>query len=188
MTILFSLEDFSAPAPLPDTPPRTEDLPGYDAGYAAALADMAARQAQLSDATAQAISDITFGFAEARLHLLADLGPLFRTLIDKVLPASLPDSFRAHVAAQLVAAAKADINHAFRLCLHPQQVAAVTQALPAALRDHVTVDGDPSLSLHAATIARDRHETALDHDALHADIVNALSALFDALTERQAHG
>ena len=188
MAIRFTLEDFTNPVHLPPEPARPEDLPGYEDGYAAALAATAARQSQLSQEVVQAISDITFGFAEARLHVMASLQPLFRILIDKILPGSLPDSFRAHVVARLVEAARTDISRPFDLALNPQQVAAVSNILPPTLAPLLTLSADPRLSPHAAAIRQGDLETALDHDALLADVTEALVTLFDAVTESKAHG
>ena len=188
MAILFALEDFTTPAASLPAPHRPEDLPGYDAGYAAAMAEVTARQAQLAQDTVQAISDITFGFAEARLHVMASLEPLFRSLIDTVLPTTLPDSFRAHVVARLVAAAKTDIARPFVLSLNPGQVGAVRAILPPSLAPLLTLAADPGLSAHTATIRQGECDTALDHDALLADVSQALSALFDHITESKAHG
>ena len=187
MSILFSLEDFTAPDRAA-APPPVEDLPGYAAGYAAAMAEVAARQTQLAQDTIQAISDITFGFAEARLHVMAGLEPLFRTLVETVLPATLPDNFKAHVVARLTAAARADIARPFDLALHPTQIAAVSNVLPPTLAALMTLSADPTLSPHAALIRQGELETALDHDALLEDITQALSALFDHISESKAHG
>ena len=188
MAILFALEDFAAPpAPAPD-PQHPEELPGYAEGYAAAMAEIEASQTRLAQEVVQAISDITFGFAEARLHVMAGLEPMFRTLIDTVLPATLPESFRAHVVARLVANARTDVARPFVLALHPGQIDAVTAILPPPLAALLTLTPDPRLSPHAASIRQGDLETALDHDALLAEVTQALSALFDHITESKAHG
>ena len=188
MAILLALEDFASPVISMPDPPQPEDLPGYAEGYAAAMAEAAQRQSHLSQEVVQAISDITFGFAEARLHVMTSLEPLFGTLIDKLLPAALPDTFRAHVVAHLVAAAKTDIARPFRLALHPAQVEPLAAIMPPTLAPLVTLTPDGSLSHQTAAIRQGEVETALDHDALLADIVQALSALFDHITESKAHG
>lgn len=188
MAILFELEDFASPSLNLSVPQRPEDLPGYDEGYASAMAEVAARQTQLAQDTVQAISDITFGFAEARLHVMTSLEPLFRILIDTILPGTLPESFHAHVVARLVAAAKSDTARPFNLALHPTQVGAVSNILPQALVPLLTLSADPSLSPHTAAIRQGDLETALDHDALLAEVSEALAALFDHITESKAHG
>ena len=188
MAILFALEDFAAPPAPPPDPQRPEDLPGYAEGYAAAMAEIEAGQTRLAQEVVQAISDVTFGFAEARLHVMAGLEPMFRTLIDTVLPAALPGSFRAHVVARLVAAAKADAARPFALALHPGQIDAVAAILPPTLAPLLTLTPDPGLTAHTAAIRQGSLETALDHDALLAEITQALSALFNHITESKAHG
>lgn len=188
MAIQFALEDFANPVETIAEPEQPEDLPGYAEGYAAAIETITASQTQLSQDTVQALSDITFGFAEARLHVMASLEPLFRTLVDTVLPETLPESFRAHVVALLTKAAKTDAAKPFELSLHPQQVAAVSNILPAALAPLLSLSGDPALSPHTAAIRQGDLETALDHDALLTEVSQALSALFDQITESKAHG
>ncbi len=188
MTKFLTLEDFAKPHPAAPLPTRVEDLPGYDAGYAAAMADSAAVQTRLSDDTVQAISDITFGFAEARLYVMAGLVPLFQILVDRLMPTSLPHSFRAQVVARLTDAARSDISHPFRVTLNPCQIAAISNVLPPTIGRLVVLDSDPALSPHSALISAGETETALDYDTLHADIAKALAALFDTLTESHAHG
>ena len=188
MALLFAFEDFASPAVARPEPQRPEDLPGYAEGHAAAMAEVAAHQSHLSQDVVQAISDISFGFAEARLHVMTSLEPLFRVLVDRLLPATLPDSFRTHVVATLIAAAKADIAQPFHLTLHPKQIESVAAILPPTLSALVTLTADGALSRHSATIRHGRMETAIDHDALQADIVQALSALFDHNTESKANG
>lgn len=188
MSLAFTLEDFALPPAAIDGGAASQSLAAFDAGYAQALEDMAVRQTQLSQDLVQAISDIGFGFAEARLHVLAGLEPLFRTLVAKVLPTILPDSFRGHLAAHLVQIARADIAKPFHLHLHPSQLTAVQQGLPDAISRLLILTGDEALGPHAALITRSDAETLLDHDALNRDIIAALSALFDDITESRAHG
>ena len=188
MAILFALEDFAAPAAPPPDPQHPEELPGYAEGHAAAMAEVEASQALLAQEVVQAISDVTFGFAEARLHVMAGLEPMFRILIDTVLPAALPASFRAHLVARLVADARTDVSRPFALALNPAQIDAVSAILPPTLVPLLTLTPDPGLSAHTAAIRQGSLETALDHDALLADITQALSALFDHITESKAHG
>ena len=188
MAVMFALEDFADPTPAKESQISPDWQDGYDAGYAAALADCARTQSQLSQDTIQALSDITFGFAEARLHVLAGLEPLFRSLVNRILPAALADGFSAHVLSRLLAAAKTDISQPFRVTLHPTQVAAISNVLPDQLATLLTLAADSALSPHTAMIDGPTAETALDHDALLADLSDSLSALFDHIIESRSHG
>ncbi|SEM60233.1 flagellar assembly protein FliH [Loktanella fryxellensis] len=188
MPLALMLEDFAQAAADPDGDTRPASAAAFDAGYAQATDDMAARQAQLSQDLVQGISDIGFGFAEARLHVMAGLEPLFRALVAKVLPTILPDSFRSHLTAHLVHVAKADMATPFRLKVHPSQLTAVGDCLPDAIARLLVLSGDATLGPHVALITRSESETLLDHDALNRDITAALSALFDDITESRAHG
>ena len=187
MAVLFALEDFNSPAPKPRMTPVAE-LPGYDAGYDAALADAAAQQTRLCDDTLQALNALTFGFAEAHQHLTTALEPLFRRLIDQLLPEILPASFRADLVATLMTAAEKDLSAPFALQLHPTQIVAVSNVMPDALARRITLSGNSGLTRNAALITRPSAETMLDHDAMLAKINTALSALFDEKSESKSHG
>ena len=187
MAVLFALEDFNSPAPKPRITPVAE-LPGYEAGYDAALADTAAQQTRLSDDTLQALNGLTFGFAEAHQHLTAALEPLFHRLIDQLLPEILPKSFRGDLVATLMEAAEKDLSAPFALQLHPAQIAAVSNVIPDTLARRITLSANPGLTRNAALISRASVETMLDHDAMLAKITTALSALFDKTPESKSHG
>lgn len=187
MAVLFAFEDFNSPAPRPRITPATE-LPGYDAGYAAALADAAAQQTLLSDEVLQALTDLTFGFAEARQHLTKAMEPLFQKLINQVLPTILPASFRADLVARLLESAEKDLSSPFALQLHPTQIAAVSNVIPDALSSRITLQANPGLTPNAALISRPAVESMLDHDAMLDKINTALAALFDETSESKSHG
>ena len=188
MAVMFAFEDFAEPAPVADPQVSRDWQEGYDAGVAATRAEHGETQAQLSQEVIQALSDITFGFAEARLHVLAGLEPLFRALVNRILPAALADAFPAHIVSRLLAAAKTDISQPFRVLLHPTQIDAINDILPEQLAALLTVEASSSLSPHTAMIDGPTAETALDHDALLTELSESLSALFDHITESRSHG
>lgn len=171
-----------------DAGPTADFAAGRAEGYENGLQEAALRQDALSNELVQTIADMSFGYAEARLQLLRSLGPLFETIIERLIPETIATAFPAHIAAQLNAAAKVDTAAPLTLTVHPDQIAAVSKILPVSMDMALTIDSDPNLSPNAAWIASPHMETALDLDGLVVDLSSTLSTLFDEIKGHISHG
>ncbi|MDZ7910219.1 MAG: hypothetical protein U5N10_19655 [Gemmobacter sp.] len=75
-----------------ETVPVTEEarLQGYEQGYAAgwedAVAAQSAEQARLHAELARNLQSLSFTFEEARVHVMAALGPFLQQLVTRLLP------------------------------------------------------------------------------------------------------
>lgn len=75
-----------------ETVPVTEEarLQGYEQGYAAgwedAVAAQSAEQARLQAELARNLQSLSFTFEEARVHVMAALGPFLQQLVTRLLP------------------------------------------------------------------------------------------------------
>ncbi|MGJ8609937.1 MAG: hypothetical protein ACSHWY_02510 [Octadecabacter sp.] len=95
-SIRINLENFEA-----DNAFEIGESPEYHRGFAAALleveASQAAELAQSVAAISSTLTDMAFGFEEARLHLLNRLSPLLGQLAETILPQLAQESFGAHL-------------------------------------------------------------------------------------------
>ena len=158
---------------------RAADLPGYDAGFADGERAALAEQKRIDAALVQSLSDLAFGFEEARQQVLTGIAPLFRTLVDQLLPRIVDESFHARLVETLMDLATERSRAPVRLIVHPDQVAAVSALLPSVTGLDIDLHQDPEVGAHGALISQGPSEALLDLDDLISDIRRTLSALFD---------
>lgn len=183
------LEDFETGArPAVKAPPQPEDLPGYSEGFAAGQEDASNRQMHLDAEVVQALAEMSFGYAEARQHILTALQPLFRTLIEKLIPELLDESYQTRVMSTLMDAVTQDIDQSLVLTVHPDHVAGLAALAARQSGLPISVRPDASLPLSAAIIGNGTEETSLDLDALRTALTTTLSAIFDLQEETLRHG
>ena len=180
--------DLAEAAPAAAAGPSGEWLLGQAAGRAEAEAAMLDRQDLLSGQIAQNLADLIFTHAQARRHVLDGLGPLFRTLIAKVLPALAQTDFAPHLVQVLSAAANADTGVSLQVHLHPAQLAPVAATLAILPPGQIQLHPDSTLAPDTARIAGAGRETVLDMGQVLADATTVLSALFDHTEPRRDHG
>ena len=194
MALLLRLEDFDAqnPAGHGQDAEALAALPGYDAGFAAGRAAALAERSNLDAALVQTLSDMAFGFAEARQHVLQSVTPLFRALVDQVLPSIVDDAFRARLLETLGTIAHSRVTGPVRLIVHPDQIDAVAALVPNVQGIEIDLRHDPEIGAHGALISHGTAESTLDLDDLVAQISDVLCALFDqtppAAKEMPHHG
>ena len=178
----FVLEDFTtdtatgAAAGADAGPPAADRAAIYEEGYRAGWDDAAAseREAQAHVAAdfARTLQDLSFGFHEARAHVLSSVAPLLRLITERL----LPDLARARFAETLVAAAEplfeAAADRPVEIVVAPANRAAVEALLSAHEDAPVTLTVEPSLApgqayLRGADSDGDNGagETAVDLDA-----------------------
>jgi flagellar assembly protein FliH len=182
------LEDFDPPAAAP-AGPGAEWLAGYEAGVADGRAQERLEQGAIAAETAQAIADLGFGFAEARAHVMAALGPLFAVLVERLVPDLLRDSFGPRILDHLARAARADAAQPLVLRVGEDDAPALARLVAAQSAVAVTVRPDPRLGAGQAVIEGDASgDTSLDLAALERDITEALAAALPQLERTKRHG
>lgn len=160
---------------------------GYQDGLAAGLASAEADNAALAAALVQAISDINFTYAEASSQTIDQLAPLFSALITSVLPQIIATGFPTALAQELQQMATDALDQPLQLFVHPDQKAAVDQAL-GAMQSAASVKSDPTLDQHAAWLQCGDHETQFNMDRLLAQITDAISAIGVSEDRTSNHG
>jgi len=182
------LESFDSPdnamesaGPSPDW--ATGHLVGLAEGRALALSE----QGRLSSDIVQSLADMSFGYAEARRHLLLSLRPLFMVLMDKFLPALVSDGLATQIVDLLQRTATEDLLTPIELHVHPDHVAGLQDLIRQAAMP-ITLRGDPRLGLGQAQMSSTDGETLLDLDELLGATRGALSAIFFTPEQRVHHG
>lgn len=179
MPLQLQLENFESGSTGLVASHRPHDLPGYDAGFAAGEQAARAAQHHIDAALVQSLSDLAFGFEEARQQVLQGISPLFLALVDQLLPRIVDESFHARLAETLMDLATERSRTPVRLIVHPDQVAAVAALLPSVSGLEFDLHQDPEVGQHGALISQGTSEALLDLDDLIEDIRRTLSALFD---------
>lgn len=152
---------------------------GFEAGVEAGLQQAAAQQDALRADVVQSISDMAFGYNEARAHLLKHINPLILITINRLLPATLQSSLGVNLHQMIAEALEIDAAAPAILSVAPDQVAAITLALADMTHPHLTIQSDARLTSHAAIVTACTGETALDLDAALAQI----SDIYDAIPQ-----
>lgn len=191
MARLAFLERFDARDPLaqgeePAPPPAWQE--GFEAGLAQARAEAEAYEATLSAALAQTLADLSFGPAEARLLLLAQLRPLFDALLRGLLPALAQRSLVPRLIEMLMEGAERDLTIPQRMFVPTGQRAPLLAAAADLSFETFEIVEDPTLRPGEARLSAAGGETQLDLDRLVEEAGAALSALLDATDRSASHG
>lgn len=171
-----------APVPSPDW------RDGHAQGFAEGRAQAGTEQAALSVEMAQTLSDMAFGYAEARAHVLTALGPLFAALIDHVLPGVTEAAHASDLVSLLNAAAKQDSAVPLELTVHPTRSAGLAALLPYAVGLPILLISDPTVGPDQAILRTGRGETMLDTGAVIIGAKAALAAIFETADQGVSYG
>ncbi len=186
--VLF-LEAFDAPPPEAAGPSHSPDWrEGYAEGILAGQAQAAAREAHLSDEIVQSISDLSFTYAEARTQVLTSLEPLFRSILERLMPELVRHMLLPHILQELMTAAHVDSESPIELTISPQDEPALKRALMGAMPLPLQLATLPGLEAGQVMLAHRGIETALDLEGLITGIEAVLNALFDETARRSRHG
>lgn len=162
----------SGPLPGPLAPDAVEDLrlatyeKGYSAGWEDAVASQTDDQRRLHEDLAGNLRALACTYREARAHLLQGLEPLFRGMVERILPAIAHDTLGALVVETLTAEAEGLAEAPAIVEVAPADRVAVETALgsdpafPVSLCETATLDPGQVRFRFGET------ETVLDLDAL----------------------
>lgn len=199
MAIAHLLEDFGT-ALNADSPGRTlgeEELEdfrlsafeqGYSAGWDDALAAQAQDQARISSALAANLEDLSFTYHEAVNQLLLTVEPVFRSLMETVLPDAILRSHGGLILEELQKLAQDRTAAPVRLLVPPGAGAALEELLPDNLTMPVDVIEDQSLEPGQADLRVGSVERELDCSQILKVLGEALDAFFYQTSEEAKNG
>jgi len=93
----LDLERFDDPDEQTESRFSPEYLRGFDAGQADLETKLKSQQTDALEKISQSLSDMTFGFEEARQYLLSHLSPIMTQVASLIVPAVLHETFKLHL-------------------------------------------------------------------------------------------
>ena len=191
MPIAHLLVDFAAPANganarlLDEDALEEERLAAFERGYGAGWEDALQAQEQgriaLTEEMRATFADLSFTYQEALTRMTLSLEPMFRSLVDTVLPQAFDRGYAARVVEQMCEFARAQISQPILLAVPSGVAAEISALLPPDLTPAPRVVEDPSLKAGQARVQVGTARAEVDCAALQEAIAEAFEAyLFEA--------
>ncbi len=171
-----------------DTAPSPDFVAGHAAGLTEAAAAAAQHQDRLQDAAVQVLSDMAFGYAEARQHVLAGLRPLFTALIDRLVPDTAAAALVPQVVGMLMQVAENESRGAIDIAVCPAHVAALGMVARTCSAIPVRIVADPALGPLTARWCSPDGATLIDLGPVQSAITSALAAVAAPQERTASHG
>lgn len=169
---LESFEENGA-VPLKESP---DYLRGFADGAAQAEQQNAAENSRAVADIASALQDMTFGFTEARIHILDRIRPLLAQIAETVLPDILNEAFAPHLIQALTQSFDDASDEPVMIAVAPEITGAVGETL-ASLDGKFKLVPDPKIALGQAILRRDDTQILIDFPGL----LNALQTALHGL-------
>lgn len=195
----LNLEDFSEPLTAAAAPPIAagdEDeearLAAYEEGYGAGWEDAITAQsdtkAEREAEVARHLQALSFGYHEARQHLLQAIEPLLREIVVSVLPDVARQALAPTIAETLLPLAERAADAPISLRIAPGCRAAIDRMLSSPGLDlPFQIVEDSALTGGQAMIDSGRAELRIDLDASIATILSLTQDFFDSQQTERAH-
>lgn len=161
---------------------------GFSDGLESKMAEIDSNNAVLEDNLIAAISDLSFGYVEARAHLTEGLRGLFNAITDRLVPEMIEATFAAQLADQILAQCEAAFARPITLFLHPEKIALVEPFVTAATGLTITCLADETLTQTEARWGSGPDEMTYDLAPLAATIRTALDAVLYENIKVENHG
>jgi len=181
----LDLEDFETGEPA--TPKESPDYArGVEDGRAAALSEADALQADALAKLANTLSDMTFGYEEARSHLVGRIAPILAQVAETVLPEILRDTFAQHLIDQVMGALGDGADMPLQIAVSAATAKQLEAARPPELTQFTFVT-QIDLSDNQALILGGTTDIILDLPLMLAELQTALRGL-EGLERTTTHG
>ena len=187
MAITHLLEDFSSANAAGDvmnlmSEDALEDLrlesfeKGYSAGWEDALAAQEKDHMRFAGLLADSLQDMSFTYQEALTELMGSVQPVFRSLVDVVLPAVMAQTLGEHIVEQLCEMVRAQTSGPASLVVPAGVGASLSPLLTRDLPMPVEITEDPQLDAGRAFLRLGKSEREIDANALLESIRESLDA------------
>lgn len=198
MSRTLILEDF-APAPLP---PRAKEAAegltetqrlsafeqGYKDGWDDAVAASEENQSHVTSDLAARLQDLSFGFHEARAHVLAGVETLVKSVVENLAPRLAAEMLPTLVHEHLSEIIKNQAEVPVRLRVAPESRAAIEAILPQEPGFPLTVEDSPDFAKGQVAFAMGPLETELNLEACFEQIELEVAGFFAENEKVIAHG
>ena len=199
MAISHLLEDFSVTDPsegasklMSEVALEDQRLASFEQGYSAGWED--AVQAQIEDHSrvtgvlARKLEDLSFTYHEALTQMLGSVEPVFRSLVESVLPDLLAQTFSQHIVEHLCDMARDRAAQPVTLVVPSGAGAALKPALAQNFTMPVEVVEDPTLGPGQANMRIGPAERELDSSHFMDSLRKTIDSFLYQLTEDTHYG
>ncbi|WP_027262721.1 hypothetical protein [Sedimentitalea nanhaiensis] len=199
MTISHLLEDFSVPdnaiEPLQlMSEDGLEDLrlasfeQGYTAGWDDAIRAQASDQARITGALGNNLEDLSFTYQEALVQMMTAVEPVFRGLVETVLPEALMQSVGEQIVEQCCEMAMGQVAQPVSLLVPPGAANAIQPALQRNLSMQVEIVESEDMGPGQVWLKVGDREREIDCGQLLTNLRSSIDAFFFDTTKATVHG
>ena len=161
---------------------------GYAAGWDDAISNQRSAQADAIETLTKRIEDLSYTFIEARAEMLAAVEPVFKALLDQVLPENTDVILAAALLDRLKEASKDRAGNSLDLVVPSGCAQFLSHAVTEQGGLKVLLVENAELSPEKATIKLHSHEEEIDLGELSAALREAIEATFFEIKQELKHG
>lgn len=199
MAIAHLLEDFSV-IDRPDQPLQAmsegavEDIrlasfeQGYTAGWDDAIRVQTEDKSRVIAALAQHLEDFSFTYQEALMQMTLSVEPVFRALVEKVLPEVMMQGVGTQIVEQCVALSRDQVEQPVSLVVPMGAAAALKPILQKDLSMQVAIRESADIGPGQIQLRVGDSEREIDSDLLLASLTDSVDAFYHTLTEDSLYG
>ena len=194
----FALEDFDirkSPPPAPVVPEadverirREAYENGFQAGAADAVAAFQADEARLSSEFVATLRDLSFGFHEAATHVMSNVAPVLKAVVDTVLPRLMSETVGYTILEAVEPLMQEASDMPVRLLVAPDEAPAIRQIIGESGDVPFVVVEDPALQRGRANLKIGAVERQIDVSGVLDRISAAVDAVMELNTRKTANG
>lgn len=194
----LALEDFdTAPAAAPQPKITEAELDqirrnayetGFQAGAADAIAVFQADEARISAELVATLQDLSFGFHEASAHVMTNVTPVLRAVLDTVLPRLMAETVGYTVLEAVEPLVEEAAGIPVRLLVCPDEATAVRGIIGETADVPFVIVEDPSLERGRANLRVGAVERRIDVSGVLDRISAAVEAVAEVNTRKIANG
>ena len=193
----FALEDFeiaAAPQAARLSEAEVEEIrrsayeTGFQAGATDAIAAAQADEARLSVELVTTLQDLSFGFHEAAAHVMSNVIPVLRTLLDTVLPRLMSETVGYTILETVAPLVEEAAGIPVRLLVSPAEATAIRAIIGESADVPFVIVEDPALDRGKAHLKVGAAERQIDVSGVLDRISSAVEAVTDLNARKTAHG
>lgn len=152
---------------------------GFQAGAADAVAAFQAEDTRLTAELVTALRDLSFGFHEAATHVMTNVTPVLKTVVDTVLPRLMSETVGYTILEAMEPLVEEAAGIPVRLLVAPDDAAAIRQVIGESADVPFVIVEDPTLDRGRANLKIGAVERQIDVSG----VLDRISAAVDAVTE-----
>ncbi len=195
MAKLLRLEEFSA---VNDGPVSSGDMDvetrlnayedGYKAGWDDAVSANSDEQSRISSDLAKSLQEISFGYHEARTHVLENVADILKLMSEKLLPEAAREHFSQTVIERAKELAEGAADAPIEVLVNPQDRAAIETVIGESPPFPISLKEESSLTTGQAFFKSASGEHSLDLTEIETSLRSAVDGFLTTQNEVQNYG